>query len=148
MMVLDVVTTVCIGLLIGTEFAVSVFINPILRKLDDHAQAQAIGLFAKRLGFVMPFWYAGSLVLLIAGVVVRWHGVGDSMLIAACAIWAAVIVATLLALVPINNRMMQLDATAFPVEAQREHRTWDRWHRVRVGALTAAAVCFLVAVRV
>ena len=30
---LDIVTTVCIGLLIGTEFAVAVFINPILRKL-------------------------------------------------------------------------------------------------------------------
>lgn len=47
---LDIVTTVCIGLLIGSEFAVSVFINPILRKLDDLAQANAIHLFARRLG--------------------------------------------------------------------------------------------------
>jgi uncharacterized membrane protein len=148
MMVLDVVTTVCIGLMIGTEFAVSVFINPILRKLDDAAQAQAIGLFARRLGFVMPFWYAGSLLLLIAAAVVRWHEVGDSLAIAACAIWAAVIVATLLVLVPINNRMIKLEAKGFPEEAHREHRKWDRWHRVRVGALTAAAVCFLVAVGV
>ncbi len=46
----------------------------ILRKLDDGAQAQAIGLFAKRLGFVMPFWYAGSFLLLLAGTVVRWRG--------------------------------------------------------------------------
>src|ERR1039457_2609574 len=148
MMVLDVVTTVCIGLLIGTEFAVSVFINPILRKLDDGAQARAIGLFAKRLGFVMPFWYAGSLVLLIAGAVVRRHDAADGLLIAACAIWAAVIVATVLVLVPINSRMMQLDAKAFSAEAQRDHTKWDRWHRVRVAALAAAAVCFLVAVRV
>jgi len=48
MIVLDIVTAVCIGLLIGTEFAVSVFINPILRKLDDRAQAHAIRLFARR----------------------------------------------------------------------------------------------------
>lgn len=148
MLVLDIVTTVCIGLLIGTEFAVSAFINPILRKLEDGAQAQAIGMFARKLGFVMPFWYAGSLLLLVAATVVRRHNAGDGLLIAACAIWVAVIVATLLVLVPINNRMMKLDAKAFPEEAQREHRKWDRLHRVRVGALTAAAVCFLAAVGV
>jgi uncharacterized membrane protein len=148
MMVLDVGTVLCVGLLIGTEFAVSVFINPILRKLDIAAQGQAIGLLARRLGFVMPFWYAGSLLLLIAGAIARWHGTGDALLIAACAIWAVVIVATLLVLVPINNRMGLLDAKAFPAEARREHRKWDRLHRVRVAALAAAAVCFLVAVRV
>ncbi len=46
MLILNVVTVLCVGLLIGTEFAVSAFINPILRKLDDGAQAQAISLFA------------------------------------------------------------------------------------------------------
>jgi uncharacterized membrane protein len=148
MMLLDVVTVLCVGLLIGTEFAVSAFINPVLRRLEDGTRAQAVGLFAKRLGFAMPFWYVGSFMLLIAGAAVRWHGVGDSLLVAACAIWAAVIVVTLLVLVPINNRMMRLDARAFPVEAQREHAKWDQWHRVRVGALAAAAVCFLIAVGV
>ncbi len=147
-MVLDVVTTLCIGLLIGTEFAVSVFINPVLRKLEDGAQAQAIRLFARRLGTAMPFWYAACLLLLIAGAVLRRQESGEGLLIAACAIWAAVILATILVLVPINNRMMLLDGKAFSVEAQREHRRWDRLHRVRVGALTAAAVCFLVAVGV
>ena len=87
MMILDVVTIVCIGLLIGTEFAVSAFINPILEKLDEAARAQAVGMFARRLGFVMPFWYAGSFVLLLAGTVARWQGRGRwSLLIAACAI--------------------------------------------------------------
>jgi uncharacterized membrane protein len=148
MMVLDIVTTVCVGMLIGTEFAVSAFINPILSRLDDGARAQAVGMFARKLGFVMPFWYAGSLLLLVAATVAHWHDAEEALLIAACAIWVAVIVATLLVLVPINNRMMQLDARAFPAEAQREHLKWDRLHRVRVGALTAAAVCFLLAVGV
>ena len=148
MMVLDVVTTVCIGLLIGTEFAVSAFINPILEKLDDRARAQAVGMFGKRLGFVMPFWYAGSLVLLVVGTVARWHGAGEGLLIAACAIWVAVIAVSLLVLVPINNRMIKLDAKAFPADTQMELRKWEMWHLVRVGASNAAAVCFLVAVRV
>lgn len=148
MMVLDVVTILCVGLLIGTEFAVSAFINPIVEKLDDRARAHAVGMFGKRLGFVMPFWYVCSFVLLVAGTVARWQGTGDRLLIAACAIWVAVIAVSLLVLVPINNRMIQLDGKAFAVETQRELRKWERWHRVRVGALTAAAVCFLVAVRV
>jgi len=148
MMVLDVVTIVCIGLLIGTEFAVSAFINPVLSRLDEAAQAQATGMFARKLGFVMPFWYAGSLLLLVAVAVMRWHSAGDALMIAGCAIWVAVIVASLLVLVPINNRVIKLDAKAFPAEAKRELRKWDRLHRVRVAALAAAAVCFLVAVRV
>jgi uncharacterized membrane protein len=148
MMVLDIVTVVCIGLLVGTEFAVSAFINPVLSRLDDAAQAQATGMFARKLGFVMPFWYAGSFLLLVAAAVTRWHNAGDALLIAACTIWVAVSCASVLVLVPINNRIMKLDAKVFPAEAKRELRKWDRLHRVRVGALTAAAVCFLMAVGV
>lgn len=57
---LDIVSTVCVGLLIGTEFAVAVFINPILRKLGVREELRAIRLFAARLGAAMPFWYGIS----------------------------------------------------------------------------------------
>src|SRR6185437_9691670 len=67
---LYIATTVCIGLLIGTEFAVSVFINPVLRKLDDRTQAKAVSLFAARLGRAMPFWYGLSLLLLLIEAIV------------------------------------------------------------------------------
>lgn len=142
---LYIATTICIGLLIGTEFAVSVFINPILRKLDDRSQAKAISLFAARLGHAMPFWYGLSLLLLILEAVAARHEHGNPLLIAACTIWLAVIVLTVLFLVPINNRMMQLDAESFPEEAQREHRRWDTLHRLRVAALVVAMACFLLA---
>ena len=62
MIFLDIVTTVCIGLLIGTEFAVSVFINPVLQRLDTGTRMKTISYFAKRLGTAMPFWYALSAV--------------------------------------------------------------------------------------
>ncbi len=101
---LDIVTTVCIGLLIGTEFAVAVFINPILRKLEVREELRAIRLFAAKLGAAMPFWYCASLLLLIAEAVWRYGEKGYLLLIAAGAIWVAVIVLTLLFLVPINNR--------------------------------------------
>ena len=143
---LYIATTVCVGLMIGTEFAVSAFINPVLRKLDDRAQAKAISLFAGRLGRAMPFWYALCLLLLVVETIIERHEPGVTLLIVAISIWLVVIVLTLLFLVPINNRMMRLDAESFPEEAQREHRRWEALHRLRVAALVVAMVCFLLAV--
>jgi uncharacterized membrane protein len=94
---LDIVTTLCIGLMIGTEFAVSVFINPILGKLEHSAEAQATRLFALKLGATMPFWYGLSLLLLVAEMVVRRHQPGVTLLGAASAIWVGVIVFTAVA---------------------------------------------------
>jgi len=144
---LDILTIVCLGLLIGNEFAVSAFVNPVLRMLEDHAQARAISLFAMRLGRAMPFWYAFSLLLLILEAIFRRHEYGLPLLIAATTIWVIVIILTVLFLVPINNRMMRLDSNSFPEEAQREHKKWDTFHRFRVLALIGALVCFLLAVR-
>jgi uncharacterized membrane protein len=143
---LDIVTTVCIGLLIGTEFCVSVFINPVLRRLDEAAQAHAVQMFAKRLGTAMPFWYVASLLLIIAEAVVRRHQPDELFLIVAGGIWVAVIIFTLLVLVPINNRLIQLQSNAFPPEAKLQHEKWDRLHRLRVAALGAAMVCCLIAI--
>jgi uncharacterized membrane protein len=142
---LDIAVTVCIGLLIGTEFAVSAFINPIVWKLDDRAQATAVRLFAERLGTAMPFWYAVSLLLLGLETLLRHHEPGFVLLIAASIIWAVVILLTLLFLVPINNRMVRLPSDSFPQEARREHKKWDTLHRLRVAALIIAFVCFLLA---
>jgi uncharacterized membrane protein len=143
---LDVVTTVCIGLLIGTEFTVAVFINPILRKLEASEELRAISLFAAKLGTAMPFWYGVSLLLLIAELMSRHNESGFLLLIAASAIWAAVIVLTILFLVPINNRLTRVDPDAAVEPALNEHGRWDAMHRWRVAALTAAMVCFLIAV--
>ena len=146
MIFLDIVTTVCIGLLIGTEFAVSVFINPILERLDTGTRMKAISLFAKRLGTAMPFWYALSLLLLIAEALLRRHTEGISLLVVASALWLAVIILTLIFLVPINNRMMRLDSNSLPDDSLREHSRWDLLHRGRVAVLVASMICCLLAV--
>lgn len=145
-LVVDIVTIVCTGLLIGTEFAVSVFVNPVLRQLDDRAQAGAIQLFARRLGFAMPFWYSGSFLLLVLELVTRFHQSGALLLGAASGLWAAVIVLTLVFLVPINNRMIRMDPSGFHSAARREHQRWDLLHRFRVAALTAAMVLLLIGI--
>ena len=85
------------------------------------------------------------LLLLVVEAIAARHKPGNPLLIAACAIWLTVIVLTVLFLVPINNRMMQLDAKSFPEEAQREHRRWTSLHHLRVTALIMAMICFLLA---
>ena len=60
MSLLNLTTTMCMGLLIGVEFAVSAFLNPVLWRLDQPAQSAAIRLFARRLGTAMPFWYIAA----------------------------------------------------------------------------------------
>ena len=146
MLILNLIVIVCIGLLVGTEFSVSVFINPVLSRLDESAQAAATRLFAIRLGRTMPFWYAASLLLLLVEAFLRRHDTGLAFLIAAIAIWVIVIILTIMFLVPINNRMILLDAGTFPEQAKRAHDRWDMMHRIRVGALTTAMVCCLFAI--
>jgi uncharacterized membrane protein len=146
MLIVYVLTILSIGLLIGTEFAVSVFINPVLNRLDERARAQAIQMFATRLGRSMPFWYAANLVLLL---IITWlyrHQSGLSLLITASVIWAVVILLTILFLVPINNRMMRLDPNSFTETQQREHRRWTTLHHLRVLSLCVAMVCLLLAI--
>ena len=55
MPVRDILTITSLGLLVGTEFAVSAFVNPVVWKLEDRAQAAAIALFAARLGYRYAF---------------------------------------------------------------------------------------------
>jgi uncharacterized membrane protein len=144
---LRVATILSIGLMIGVELAVWLFINPVLWKLEDPLRPQAVRLFARRLGAAMPFWYSLNFLLLAAEAVLLRHEPGATLIYAAIGIWVVVIVLTLVFLVPINNRLAREDAGLPAAEAHREHLRWDSRHRVRVIALAAAMVLFLLAIR-
>ena len=148
MLSFEIAAILCIGLLIGVEFAVSAFINPILWRLEESAQAEAIPHFARRLGRAMPFWYALSFLFLLAATWADRHQAHLPLLITAAAIWAAVILITVLVLVPINNRMMRLPAGSFTREARQAHKRWDTLHRLRILALGISFACFLSAILV
>lgn len=146
MLILDITTIVCIGLMVGVELSVSAFINPALWKLETGTQMQAIRLFAIKLGFVMPFWYALSLSLLLIETFFRWHQPNALLLALAVGIWMLVIILTLLFLVPINNRLARMESFSAIDEALRNHRKWDALHRLRVMALIAALVLSLIVI--
>lgn len=146
MLYLDLVTIVLIGLMIGIEICVSLFINPILWSLDERLQAKTVQRFAARLGKAMPFWYAACLVLLVAELVVHLHDAAAPLLIISASLWALVIVATLIFLVPINNRLTKEAHTMPFAEMKRQHTRWDTLHRLRVLTLLVSMVFFVVAI--
>ena len=143
MNLLNIATILCIGLLIGAEFAVSAFINPVVWKLDLAAQARAFPLFGRRLGKAMPVWYIASLLLLVSEMIAHRHEPQVGLLGVAVAFWGAAIALSLLSLVPINNRMVRMDADGFTENTQRELRKWDSLHRVRISILAAGMTLFL-----
>lgn len=145
-MILNVLSIVSIGLMIGTEFAVSAFINPILSQLDPEGEAHATSLFARKLGFVMPFWYVLNFLLLITEAVVHRHGRGITLLATASALWVFVIIFTLLVLVPINNRIVAMTSRGYSDKLKEQHTRWDMLHRWRVAALSAAMITLLIAI--
>lgn len=141
---LDIVTIVCVGVMIGTEFAVSAFVDPILAKLDSSARGHATRLFAQKLGSVMPFWYGLSLLLLIAEAVVRRNEAGFVPIVAAGVIWAGVILMSVLLLVPINNRIAKMQGNVMSEQLRQDHKKWDLLHRWRVFLLAVAMLCLCV----
>ncbi len=143
MHIFDILTILCVGLMIGAEFTVSAFVNPVVWQLEDDAQAKILSLFAALLGKVMPVWYAVSLVLLLIEAYLRWHAPALLSLLVAATIWIAVILYTIAVLVPINNRIAVLEPGALPAGWRQEHKRWDTLHRWRIFFLIVAFVMLL-----
>ena len=143
-MVLDWFAVVVAGLLVGNELAVAVFVNPALHRLRDEAHLPAAAALAGVLGRWMPWWYGLAAQLLwVEAWVRRWPG----LLLGSAAVWTLVIVYTVSALVPLNNRIAALNAPGRGAEGfdwKLARRRWDALHRVRV-VLLAAAYGLLVA---
>src|ERR1700721_3052820 len=125
MHLLDIITILCTGLMVGNELTVSLFVNPVIWQLDEPAQAKALSLFARYLGKAMPIWYILSLVLLIAEAYLRRHQPALTPLLLAIVIWIAVILYSVTTLVPINNRIVALSTAPFPTQCLAETKKWD-----------------------
>jgi hypothetical protein len=140
MHILDVVTILCAALLTGNELAVSLFVNPAVWQLEERAQASALRIFARSLGKAMPFWYIASLILMIADAYLRRDEPGQTWLLVAAGLWAAIIVFTLVSLVPINNRVSAFQPENLQAGWLQQHRKWDMLHRFRILLLVLAII--------
>jgi hypothetical protein len=138
--VIAIVALVLTGPLVGVELGVAAFTNPLASKLPDEAYRAFRSGGSRLLGALMPFWYVGTLVVLIAGAVLT----RDVLAISAVALMGVALLLTVTVLVPINNRIGAWRSTA-DVNRDLAGR-WDRLHWVRVGVLVAMFVVLTIGV--
>jgi hypothetical protein len=139
-MVLHLAGMLVLGLMCGSELNVAVFGHPALNRqpLDTHIRMRSA--MAALFGRVMPLWMATSTVLNLllllpfaglAGTAWRWAAV-------AFAIQVAAVLFSLVAPVPINNRIAKWTSTSLPVDWMAQEHRWDVYHWSRTAALVVA----------
>jgi hypothetical protein len=142
---LSVIAPTVVGTMVGVEFAVAVFVNPILLRLPAGSSLEARADGARVLGRVMPFWYVASLILTAALAAATSDGTAAGAAIAAAALLAVSVVMSIALLVPINNRSATWTADDHPDDWREQQQRWDRLHYARVAIIVAAFVLTLVA---
>ena len=146
--VLDVITLLTAGFMVGNELTVACFLHPTLARLADNIHAEAAIAFARLFGRVMPPWYAAVAVLSLVQVWVRrpQSTAAAQCLLVSILLWLAAIVYTLILPAPLNRRISRWDVQALPSNWRAERRRWDRFHWIRMGILLPALVCLIVGV--
>jgi hypothetical protein len=144
---IDLTAVLVTVLLTGNELAIGVFVHPVLSGLHDAAHAESAKPLAQLLGKVMPFWYAGALLLVVASLFTRARGSWSWWACLSCAaLLAATVPLSLTCLVPINNRVAAWDLGALPADWKSDRRRWDRYHAIRIVILVLASVAIVAAV--
>lgn len=144
---LAVIAATVVGTMVGVEFAVAVFVNPMLLRLPAGPALQARADGARVLGRVMPFWYIASLIL-TAGLAAASQGGAQSAAIAGAALLAVSVIMSVTLLVPIAKRSATWTADDHPDDYREQQQRWDRLHYARVAVIVAAFVLTLVAATV
>jgi uncharacterized membrane protein len=149
MEVLNVVAIIVAGLMVGCELAIAAFIHPTLDRLPDDAHLPVASAIARVLGKVMPFWYNFTLLLTLAEVVIQWRQSGrlPIWIATSAVLWMLASVYSLIALVPVNNRIKSWEKSTPPPDWKTYRRTWDMHHRWRVLLLTIAFAFLIVGIR-
>ena len=145
--IVDLVTILLIGLMVGSELSVAAFIHPILNRLEPRPQLTAAKPIAATLGRVMPPWYGLCLAALLLELWLhRFSPAAFDLLLVASVLWAVTIALSISALVPRNTRIASLDPRSPYLGWQKDRREWDRLHRIRVALLTVAFALLVAAV--
>ncbi len=143
---LQVFTTVIVGVMVGVEFCVAVFVNAIMNALpgDNGQLGRSHG--GRLLGAVMPYWYFTSLGLVVVWAVATWGEQGSALVVTAAGLLVVSVLMSVLLLVPINNRGKTWTPETAPADWREQAHRWDRYHLVRIALLVAAFALLAVAV--
>ena len=149
-MTIQLLAIVVLGLACGSELNVAAFAHPTLQRqpLEVHVPMRAA--FAALFGRVMPFWMAGSTLLNLLLLLPFEHLTPPAWHLAAVAfaIQVLAVVFSLIAPVPINNRIIKWTANSLPHDWEAQERRWDLYHWIRTCGLIVAFALLVVSTRV
>ncbi|MFB7935830.1 anthrone oxygenase family protein [Streptomyces sp. NPDC056049] len=143
--VLEIATTVIVGLMVGVELSVAFVMNPIFSALPEDSGQQARSHGGRMLGAAMPVWYIGSLVLVAVWAVAGRGHDGAGLVVTAGVLLLVSVVMSILLLVPINNRGKTWTPENRPEDWKEQTKRWDRYHYVRVAVIVAAFTLLVTA---
>ncbi len=122
-MILQLVALIVLGLMCGSELNVALFSHPVLKQQPLETHILVRSSLAVLLGRVMPFWVAGSTLLTLLVLLpfehlnkTAWHFAAIAF-----AIQVLAVLFSLVAPVPINNRIAKWTPKSLP----------EDWLRVR-----------------
>lgn len=148
MVALDVAAAIVLGLLVGSELNVGAFLHPTLARLRHDAHIESRAAFARLFGKVMPGWMITStrLNLLLLFTFARLSHKGWDLAAIAFGLQVFSLFFSVIAPVPINNRVAKWTATSLPSDWQAQIRRWDQHHAFRTLVLLIAFTLLIVAV--
>jgi uncharacterized membrane protein len=142
---LEVLTTVVVGLMVGVEFAVAFIMNRILDALPEDSGQLGHAHGGRMLGRLMPFWYIGSVVLIVIWAVAGRQHDGAALVVTAAGLLIVSVLMSVLLLVPINNRNRTWTPQTRPADWKQQLNRWLRYHYGRLAVILAAFTLLVTA---
>lgn len=141
-MTLWLFSLIVLGLMCGSELNVAAFGHPTLNRQPLEAHILVRSSLAALLGRIMPFWMATSTILNLLLLLPFAHLSPPAWRLAAIAfsIQILAVVFSLVAPVPINNRIARWTPVSLPNDWRAEEQRWDLYHWLRTCGLVAAFV--------
>jgi hypothetical protein len=135
-----------LGVMCGSELNVGLFAHPLLNRQPLVVHIPVRAGFAALFGRVMPFWMSGStlLNLLLLLPFVHLSSAAWRLAAAAAALQIACVVFSIVAAVPINNRIIGWTPETLPADWKAQERRWDSYHAFRTVALIIAFLALIL----
>ena len=148
-MILHLVALLVLGLMCGSELSVALFTHPVLNRQPLETHVLVRSSLAALLGRVMPFWMAGSTLLTLLLLLPFVHLTQSAWRFAAIAsaIQVLAVLFSLVAPVPINNRIIKWTPNSLPQDWRAQEHRWDVYHFVRTCGLILAFALLAISFR-
>jgi Domain of unknown function (DUF1772) len=136
-MALQLAALLVLGLMCGSELNVALFAHPTLNRQPLDAHILGRSSFAALLGRVMPFWMSASTLLNLLLLLPFEHLNEPAWRLAAIAfsIQVLAVLFSLVAPVPINNRIAKWTPASLPNDWKVQEHRWDLYHSFRTCGL-------------